>query len=308
MKQILLTGITGQLGQELQQTLAPLGNLISVGRKTMNLAEPTTIRQVISEVKPDVIVNAAAYTAVDKAESEPELAKSINAIAPTIMAEAAQRIGATLIHVSTDYVFDGQKNTPYTEQDTPNPINVYGQTKLLGEDGIRQNCDRHIILRTSWVYSTYGQGNFVKTMLRLGTERNEIRVVVDGVGTPTWAKDIANVISRLVFQLNQEQNSAPWGTYHFTNSGVASWYDFAVAIFEEVERLGYSPKVQRVVPITTSEYPTPAQRPAYSVLSTQKISALVGNYPSHWRQALRQMLVELCSHHSLNSAQHSVRQ
>lgn len=295
MKRILVTGITGQVGQELQRKLAPLGDVIGVDRQTIDLAQPTSIRQVISELKPDAIVNAAAYTAVDKAETEAELAKSINAIAPTILAESAERLGATLIHISTDYVFDGRKNTPYIEKDAPNPINVYGESKLLGEEGIRQNCDRHIILRTAWVYGAHGKSNFVKTMLRLGAERDELRVVADQVGSPTWAQDIAQAIAQLLSEFHL-------GTYHFTNSGVASWYDFAVAIFEEARLLGFPLKVQRVVPITTPEYPTPAQRPAYSVLSCQKIAAVLG-YPPHWRQGLRQMLVELynCTYESNHS-------
>ncbi|NEO67090.1 MAG: dTDP-4-dehydrorhamnose reductase, partial [Moorea sp. SIO4G2] len=177
MKKILLTGITGQVGQELEDTLSPLGQVIGVGRSDMDLAEPESIRQVIHQIKPDVIVNAAAYTAVDKAETELALAKSINAVAPTIMAEEAQNLGAILLHISTDYVFDGTKNTPYTEQDTPNPIGSYGKSKLQGEEGVEQKCDRNLILRTAWVYGTRGHGNFVKTMLRLGAEREELRVV-----------------------------------------------------------------------------------------------------------------------------------
>jgi dTDP-4-dehydrorhamnose reductase len=339
MSRILLTGVNGQLGQELQRTLAPLGEVIGVDRKTMDLAQATSIRQVISEVKPDLIVNAAAYTAVDKAETEIELATSINAVAPTLMAEEAQQIGAALIHVSTDYVFDGRKNTPYTEQDATNPLSVYGQTKLSGEEGIRQKSSfgavpselaeatlgavnsaglakrdavaskelRYIILRTAWVYGTHGKSNFVKTMLRLFAERDEVRVVADQVGTPTWANDIAQAIYAIACRcegatqlsnLSQEhaQPSLPTGTYHFTNSGVASWYDFAVAIFEEAKQLGFPLKVQRIVPITTSDYPTPAQRPAFSVLSGQKLSAALGTQPPHWRQGLRQMLVELYSY------------
>lgn len=298
MRRILLTGVNGQVGQELQRTLIPLGEVIGIGRKTMDLASSTSIRQVIGEVKPDLIVNAAAYTAVDKAETETELANSINAVAPTIMAEEAERIGATLIHISTDYVFDGRKNTPYTEQDATNPICVYGQSKLAGEEGIRLHSDRHIILRTAWVYGTHGKSNFVKTMLRLFAERDEVRVVADQVGTPTWTSDIAQAITTLLSQLSQEQlSSFPLtGTYHFTNSGVASWYDFAVAILEEAKQLGYPLKVQRIVPITTPEYPTPAVRPAYSVLSGKKISAVLGTNPSHWRQGLRHMLVEFSSY------------
>jgi dTDP-4-dehydrorhamnose reductase len=339
MTRILLTGVDGQLGQELQRTLASLGEVIGVGRKTMDLAQPDRIRQVIGELKPDLIVNAAAYTAVDKAETETELAKSINAIAPTIMAREQERIGGVLIHVSTDYVFDGRNNTPYTENDAPNPLSVYGQSKLAGEEGIQQKSAfeaspsplRHIILRTAWVYGTHGKSNFVKTMLRLGGERDEIRVVADQVGTPTWTGELARAIYALAKRciseaapqelaeplsaaqiesgganatVGQQLASEPAqpsplpGIYHFTNSGVASWYDFAVAIFEEAKQLGFPLKVQRVVPITTSQYPTPAQRPAYSVLSNEKISAVLGTHPPHWRQGLRQMLAELYSNHS----------
>ena len=286
MKRILLTGTTGQLGQELQQTLASLGDVTGVDRQSLDLVQPDNIRQTIREFKPNLIVNAAAYTAVDKAETETELAKSINGMAPTIMAEEAQRLEAVLIHISTDYVFDGRKNTPYTEEDTPNPINTYGQSKLLGEEGVQKTCDRHIILRTAWVYGTYGKGNFVKTMLRLGSEREELRVVVDQVGTPTWTGDLAWAIAQL------GQKASP-GIYHFTNSGAISWYDFAVAIFEEAQQLDFPLKVQRIVPIITSEFPTPAPRPAYSVLSSKKISAVLRTHPPHWRQSLRQMLKQL---------------
>ena len=295
MKRILLTGITVQLGQELQQTLGSLGEVTGVDRKTMDLGQPAMIRQVIGEVKPDLIVNGAAYTAVDKAETETELANTINGTAPTLIAEEVQRLGAALIQVSTDYVFDGRKNTPYTEEDPPNPINAYGQSKLLGEEGVRKTCERHLILRTAWVYGAFGKGNFVKTMLKLGAEREELRVVADQVGTPSWTRDIAGAIAQLGQQITRERAEKPplTGVYHFTNSGVASWYDFAVAIFEEAQQLGFPLKVQRVVPITTPEYPTPAQRPAYSVLSTKKISTILGTDPPHWRESLRRMLKQL---------------
>ena len=306
MRRILLTGLNGQVGQELQRTLAPLGEVIGAGRETLDLAQPASIRQSISTVSPDVIVNAAAYTAVDKAETETELAHAINAVAPQILAEEAQRLGAALIHISTDYVFDGRKNTPYTEDDATNPLSVYGKSKLLGEEGIRKigvsatahSELRHIILRTAWVYGTYGKSNFVKTMLRLFAEREEVRVVADQVGTPTWARDIAEAIATLLPQLSPEQaQEAPiTGIYHFTNSGVASWYDFAIAIFEEAKLLGFPLKVQRIVPITTAEYPTPAQRPAYSVLSGKKVSVALGTHPPYWRDALRQMLQEFYSY------------
>lgn len=284
---ILLIGNCGQLGKELQQNLTPYGDLIAVGRPRVDLAQPETIRQVMAEVQPHLVINAAAYTAVDKAEIEPELATAINAIAPAILAQEAQQMGATLIHVSTDYVFDGRQSHPYRETDPTNPLSVYGQSKLAGEQAIRETKEnRHIILRTSWVYGIHGKSNFVKTMLKLGAEREEIRVVADQIGSPTWARDLASAIAQMI-------STVEAGTYHYTNSGVASWYDFAVAIFEEAHQLGFPLKVQRVIPITTADYPTPAHRPAYSVLSCEKISKVLETRAPHWREALRQMLAEL---------------
>ncbi|MEH2064121.1 MAG: dTDP-4-dehydrorhamnose reductase [Nostoc sp.] len=285
-KSILLIGSNGQVGKELQKILPSYGNLISVERPIVDLAQPDTLRNVIRSKQPQIIINAAAYTAVDKAESEPELASAINAIAPLIIAQESQNLGAFLIHISTDYVFDGNWYRPYHETDATNPLSVYGKTKLAGEEAIRQTCAHHLILRTAWVYGTFGKSNFVKTMLRLGAERQELRVVADQIGSPTWAQDIATVIAQMIPQLTPEIS----GTYHYTNSGVASWYDFAVAIFEESQQLNFPLKVERIVPITTAEYSTPARRPAYSVLACGKISAIVGTYPPHWRQRLRQML------------------
>jgi dTDP-4-dehydrorhamnose reductase len=287
MKRILMTGINGQLGQELQQTLADY-DVIGVGRETLDLTQPDKISQMMDEVRPDLVINAAAYTAVDKAESEPEIAKATNAIAPGILAKEAQKMGVPLIHISTDYVFDGSQSRPYLDTDPTNPLGVYGQSKLAGEQAIRESCNLHIILRTAWVYGVGGKGNFVKTMLKLGAEREEIRVVADQVGSPTWTGDLASAIAQLLPQLNPEIA----GTYHYTNSGVASWYDFAVAIFEEAKQLEFPLKVQRIIPITTADYPTPARRPAYSVLYCGKIAAVLGTHPPHWRQALRQMLAE----------------
>lgn len=301
MKDILLIGKMGQVGQELQRTLASISKVTGVGHEDLDLSQADGIRQVIRDLQPGLIVNAAAYTAVDKAESEVDLATAINAEAPTVMAEEALRCGARLIHISTDYVFDGQKNTPYLEADFPDPVSVYGKTKLAGEAGITQvfhsSADvPHAILRTAWVYGTQGKGNFAKTMLRLGAERDEVRVVADQVGSPTGAADIAGAIAQLSARfLDPQAQDVPSGIYHFTNSGVASWYDFAVAIFEEARALGVPLKCDRVVPITTEDYPTPATRPAYSVLSCQKISTVLGACPQHWRQALRQMLSELYS-------------
>ncbi|MEB3357409.1 MAG: dTDP-4-dehydrorhamnose reductase [Synechococcales bacterium] len=291
MTRILLIGSQGQLGQELQMTLPALGDVVAVGRSQLDLTDLPQLRSLIAETAPHIVVNAAAYTAVDKAESEVDLAKAINAIAPTVMAEEVQKTGACLVHFSTDYVFDGRKNTPYLEDDSPNPCGAYAESKLLGEDGIRQTCDRHFIIRTAWVYGSRGKGNFVKTMLRLGGEREELRVVTDQVGSPTWTKDIADATTQLLTHWSQKQAPA-YGVYHFTNSGVASWYDFAIAIFEEARQLHQMLKVERVLPITTAEYPTPARRPAYSVLSGKKIAAVIGQPAPHWRQSLRTMLNE----------------
>ncbi|MEG5062044.1 dTDP-4-dehydrorhamnose reductase [Microcoleus sp. B3-A4] len=283
---ILLAGGSGQLAQELQPILLSSGEVIAVDRTRLDLSQPESIRQAMAEIQPDLVVNAGAYTAVDKAESEPELAHAVNGIAPGILAEECEKLGASLIHFSTDYVFDGSHGSAYLETDSTNPLGTYGKSKLAGEEAIRKAGNRHIIIRTAWVYGNGGKGNFVKTMLRLGKEREEIRVVADQIGSPTWTADLSTATSQIIPLLGQES----FGTYHYTNSGVCSWYDFAIAIFEEAAQLGFPLKVQRVIPITTAEYPTPAKRPAFSVLSTVKISALLGTYPPHWQQGLRQML------------------
>ncbi len=288
MKKVLLIGAKGQVGQELQVTLPCLGEVISIGREELDLTNSEKIGQLIREIHPDYLVNAAAYTAVDKAETEPELAYSINATAPKIMAESAEKIQAKFLHISTDYVFDGRKNTPYLETDLTNPLGVYGQSKLRGEEEIKTVNSQAIILRTAWVYGSYGKSNFVKTMLRLGKEREELKVVVDQLGSPTWAKDIATAITQLLINADN-----PAGIYNFTNSGVASWFDLTKAIFEEAKISGIPLKIQRVIPITTAEYPTPAVRPAYSVLSSQKISQQLGYIPPYWRDSLKAMLNQL---------------
>ena len=288
MKKVLLIGAKGQVGQELQVTLPQLGEVISIGREELDLTNSEKISQLIREIHPDYLVNASAYTAVDKAETEPDLAYSINATAPKIMAEAAEKIKAKFLHISTDYVFDGRKNTPYLETDLTNPLGVYGQSKLRGEEEIKTVNSQAIILRTAWVYGSYGKSNFVKTMLRLGKEREELKVVVDQVGSPTWAKDMATAITQLLINVDN-----PPGIYNFTNSGVASWFDLTKAIFEEAKISGIPLKIQRVIPITTAEYPTPAVRPAYSVLSGQKISQQLGYIPPYWRDSLKAMLTQL---------------
>jgi dTDP-4-dehydrorhamnose reductase len=290
MTKILLTGKNGQLGQELQLLLPQIGEVIALGKEELDLSQGDQIRDCIDHYQPDLIINAGAYTAVDEAERESEIAYAINGDAPAILAASAEKIGARVLHISTDYVFDGQKHRPYTEADEPNPIGVYGKSKLAGEQGIQANCRNYIILRTAWVYGVYGQSNFVKTMLRLGEEREELKVVSDQIGTPTWTNDIAKVIVGLIMKL---PSSLVQEIYHFTNSGVASWYDFSIAIFEEAKVLRFPLKVHRVSPITTAEYPTLAQRPAYSVLSGEKISKLLGVRPPQWRISLREMLTQL---------------
>lgn len=292
---ILLIGTQGQVGQELIKTLDSLDAIKAVGRAELDLTDLDAIAQTIQATQPNLIVNAAAYTAVDKAESEPELAKTINAKAPEVMAKSATDCGATLVHISTDYVFSGQAGSPRQETDKTGPLGVYGKTKLAGEEAIRDACKQHIILRTAWVYGTQGKGNFLKTMLRLGKERETLSVVSDQIGSPTWAKDIAEAIADLAKQTQAADNleaSPLFGTYHFTNSGVASWYDFAIAIFEEAEALGQPLKIESVKPIATADYPTPAKRPAYSVLSGKKIATVLGKDAPYWRTSLREMLQE----------------
>jgi dTDP-4-dehydrorhamnose reductase len=290
MTKILLIGITGQVGQELQQTLPTIGEVVGVGRQSLDLSQPEQIQQKIAEIQPDIVVNAAAYTAVDKSESEADLAMAINANAPKAIALAAQAIGAKVLHISTDYVFNGQNHTPYLESDPTDPLGVYGKSKLLGEIAVQEHCDRHLILRTAWVYGSRGHGNFVKNMLRLGAERTELKVVADQIGSPSWSYDIALAITQLISKSTADESTN--GIYHYTNSGVASWYDLAVATFTEAKQLGFPLKIEQVFPITTAEFPTPTQRPAYSVLSKTKITAALENYPPYWRDSLRKMLTE----------------
>ncbi|MBP0021282.1 MAG: dTDP-4-dehydrorhamnose reductase [Cyanobacteria bacterium SBLK] len=283
---ILLFGSTGQLGQEIEQKLELMGkNFLALNRDRCNFTQPDCIQDAVMTYKPHIIINCAAYTAVDKAESEKNIANTVNGKALKILAKEAEKINAFIVHISTDYVFDGSKNIPYLESDRVNPINSYGRSKLMGEQELKEYCNRFLILRTSWVYGIYGKGNFVKTMLRLGTERKEIRVVADQIGSPTWTGDLGNIITQMPPSLT--------GTYHYSNSGVASWYDLAVAIFEEAKSLNFPLKIEKVIPITTAEYPTAAKRPAYSVLSCRKISSTLNIIPPHWRESLRKMLQQL---------------
>jgi dTDP-4-dehydrorhamnose reductase len=258
-----------------------LGEVITVGRESstlrMDLSNPDTIRYVIREVQPDLIINPAAYTAVDKAETEPELAMAVNGTAPGVIAEEAKLIGAGLIHYSTDYVFNGNQPTPYTEQDEPDPQNIYGKTKLAGEKAIQAVDVPHLILRTSWVYGLRGK-NFLLTMLKLAREREELKVVDDQVGAPTWSRLIAASTAQILSQSTQDMIgflSSNSGIYHLTATGQTSWYGFAKAIFEHDPNPSEQ-KLKNLLAIPSEQYPTPAKRPAYSSLDTEKISHTLG--------------------------------
>jgi dTDP-4-dehydrorhamnose reductase len=300
---ILLTGKTGQVGAELARFLPRLGEVIALDRHELDLSRPGDIRQKIQEIRPRLIVNAAAYTAVDQAESDERMARSINADAPALMAQEAKKIGAGLIHYSTDYVFDGTKKDPYVEDDPPNPLNVYGKTKLMGEQAIRDVGVPHLIFRTAWVYATQGK-NFLLTILRLATQREELRIVCDQTGAPTWCREIARATTIVLIQLSEREPGASslehmHGTYHMTAGGITTWYGFAQAILEEASQTvrvaswlasatSGSPIVaHRIVPIATAEHPTPARRPAYSVLSNSRLSRDFAVQLSDWRPALR---------------------
>ena len=294
---ILLTGKNGQVGWELQRTLAPLGEVVAVDRQALDLANPDAIRALIREVKPALIVNPAAYTAVDKAESEPELAMAVNGIAPGIMAEEAKRLGAAMIHYSTDYVFDGTQTSPYTEKDRPNPGNVYGKTKLAGEQAIQAVGVPHLILRTSWVYGSRGR-NFLLTILRLAQERDELKIVDDQIGAPTSSRLIAEVTGQILAQCFSPLTPHPSpltpfsGLYHMTAAGQTSWHGFAAAILASRAR-ATSVVGPRLTPIPTSAYPLPATRPHYSVMSNAKLQRAFGVTVPAWQSGLNLCMEEM---------------
>lgn len=284
---ILLAGANGQVGFELARALQGLGTLVALERSALDLADLAQIRTVVRKVKPALIINAAAYTAVDRAETEPEMAMRINGEAPGVLAEEAKRLGAPLIHYSTDYVFDGTKNCPYVEDDATNPQNVYGESKLAGEHAIAEVGGAHMIFRTSWIYGRRGK-NFLLTMLRLAAERPELRVVADQHGAPTWSVTIGAITAHVVAQgLAGNCDDADWwhkksGIYHLSATGSTSWFGFAEAIFE-LSALEPKPKVE---PIATSDYPVPAKRPANSRLANDKLAKVFGLHSPDWRVAL----------------------
>lgn len=299
---ILLIGTNGQVGRELNRMLPRIGEVTALYRQRLDLSKPEEIRRAIRVSRPAWIVNAAAYTAVDKAESEESLARAVNAEAPAVMAEEAAQIGAALIHYSTDYVFDGRKTSPYEENDAPNPQNVYGKTKLEGERAIRASGAAHLIFRTTWVYATEGR-NFLLTILRLATQREELRIVRDQTGAPTLNVEIAKATTRVLAQLcdagaGRRSVADLSGTYHMTAGGATTWFDFTNAILEEAANCPVTLPwiaaatnslpliVRRVVPITAMEYPTPARRPAYSVLSNARLNRTFSVRLPDWRTQL----------------------
>lgn len=290
---ILLLGANGQVGYELRRSLAPLGETVVTTRAGIldgNECEqadfdlPGSLPVLIERVAPDVVVNAAAYTAVDRAENEPDAAFRANAESPARLAEACAGSGALLVHYSTDYVFDGESSRPYREEDTTGPLGVYGRTKLAGEQAIRNSGCRHLIFRTAWVYGNYG-ANFMRTMLRLGSERDELRVVADQLGTPTPARLIADVTAAVL-----RSNPRHSGVWHLTATGETSWHGFAVEIFRQASASGAIDRAPRVTPIATSEYPTPARRPRYSCLDTTRLREDFGIDLPDWKEALEQVL------------------
>jgi dTDP-4-dehydrorhamnose reductase len=274
---ILLTGASGQVGGELAKLLPAHGEVIALDRAALDLANPDAIVAVMRDTTPDIVVNAAAYTAVDLAERERDLAFAINGRAPQVFAEEAKRIGALLVHYSTDYVFDGRATTPYDESAATGPLNVYGESKLEGERAIAASGAAAMVLRTSWVYGLTGK-NFFLTIRRLARERDELRIVADQTGTPNWSRDLAQATARLV-ALGRGALGERVGVYHFTSTGSTTWHGFATAI------VGGAPKPV-VTPIATSEYPTPARRPAYGVLATGKFERTFGFRLPAWQDGL----------------------
>jgi dTDP-4-dehydrorhamnose reductase len=285
---ILLLGKNGQVGWELQRTLAPLGQVLAADSPEIDLTDPDGLRRTVLEHRPDVLVNAAAYTAVDRAESEFDRARAINGRAPGVLAEAARKIGAWLVHYSTDYVFDGTKTEPYLESDTPHPVNAYGRSKLEGDQAVAVADGKHLIFRLCWVYSDRGH-NFMLTIQRLAREGKPLRVVSDQLGSPTWSRLIAEVTAQALQRVLVTPDAAGWsGTYHLAAGGITSWHGFASRIVEwmpETER-----RIATVLPISTSEYSTPAKRPAYSVLGCDKLKRAFGLQLPDWEEGLRLVL------------------
>lgn len=284
---LLVTGGGGQLGQELSRRSQ---RVIALDRQSLDITEAAAVERTIAQYQPSLVINAAAYTAVDRAESEPEAAFRINRDGPACLALACQRAGIPLFHISTDYVFDGTQQGPYRETDPVAPLGVYGRSKEAGEAAVRASLERHLILRVSWVFAGHGH-NFVRTMLRLAADRPALGIVADQWGCPTYAGHIAEVLLALADRY-QQQGSLAWGTYHYADTPATSWYGFAAAIFATAQRLGLS-QVPQLSPITTADYPTPAQRPANSQLDCTKLLDTFGLSRFTWQAGLEAALQEL---------------
>ncbi len=285
---VLITGAQGQVGQELMLSEPPSWEVHGLGSSDLDISDAAQVMASVQTLKPQLIINAAAYTAVDKAESDSERAHAVNHLGAENLAKAANSLRCPLLHISTDYVFSGEHTHPYTEQDTPSPSSVYGASKWLGEQAIHAFCPEHIILRTSWVFGLHGQ-NFVKTMLRLAQDRDALSIVSDQVGGPTSARSIAQALW-LIAQHYKNNGTCAWGTYHFSGAPTCSWYDFATEIFIQAAELQLIAKAPSLRPITTSDYPTPAKRPAYSVLDNTKLGEQLKIAQSDWKNELNIML------------------
>ena len=292
---ILLTGKHGQLGFELQRSLAPVAQVVAISRKECDLADGDALRQLVRSIKPELIVNAAAYTAVDRAESEPAPAAAINATVPGILGEEAARLGSWVMHYSTDYVFDGDNPDAYRESDATHPQSVYGKTKRAGELALQQSGARHLIFRTSWVVGAHGN-NFAKTMLRLASERDSLSVVADQYGAPTSAALLADITAQLVGRVRREGSADfPFGLYHLTAGGVTTWHEFACFIIEQARQAGKPLKTmaQNIRPIATAEYPLPAKRPANSHLDTTLFRNTFNLELPHWQLGIHHVLQQI---------------
>lgn len=297
VKRIALVGAKGMLASMVLDTASADFEITPFDLPEFDLTDASLVQKVIGELKPEVIINCAAFTAVDACETQQELANKVNGEGPGILAAAALKVGATLVHISTDYVFDGRKASPYGEEDRPNPSSAYGRSKLLGEEAIvRSGLKEYFIIRTSWLYGPGGK-NFVETVVRLASERQELRIVADQFGTPTYTGDLAGAIFNLLALVPPDPalqprhpspvtDVHPYGLYHFSNEGECSWHDFAVAIVEELKGRGENVIARAVVPIRTEEYPLPAPRPAYSVFSKEKYRRVTGATVPHWKESL----------------------
>jgi len=295
---IFLTGAYGQIGWELNRSLSSYGVVYACDKDTLDLLDEDAVRKTVREFSPNAIINTAAYTAVDKAETDHDLCRELNAHIPEILAQEAEKLGAWMVHYSTDYVFNGRNDRPWTEDDAPDPVNFYGLTKLEGDRAVAGNAPKHLIFRTSWVYASRGS-NFLLTMLRLLVEKKELRVVNDQIGAPTWARYIAQAtVMALRFALEAD-NPALSGVYNLVCSGAVSWYDFACAIKKYAGGNEHSDEVN-LIPIPSAEYPTPAERPRWSVLLTEKIRETFGIHAIPWKETMKLCIDEVKGKHVRN--------